>query len=130
MGSMAREKLPDRRKCWTQKVRIEGQTYYLSCGEYSDGRLGEVFVDAQKNGTFTRGVLGALARLVSIALQSGSAVEDVASVLRHLNFPPQGTVEGSAVVTWADSVPDWIAQEMLARYGQGVKVESVPVAVP
>ena len=115
---MAREKLPGRRKSWTHKVRISGQTYYLTFGEYPDGRLGEVFVDAHKEGTFTRGVLGALARLLSIALQSGSSVQDVAAVLRHLNFSPNGSVEGSSAVTRADSVVDWIAQEMLARYGE------------
>lgn len=117
---MTRERLPDRRRCWTQKVRIldplGGQTFYLTCGEYPDGRLGEIFLEAHKEGTFARGVLQALARTVSIALQSQAPVGEIVNALRHLNFPPKGDVAGSATVTKCSSVTDWIAQELEAAY--------------
>jgi len=113
---MTRERLPDRRSSWTQKVRIEGQTFYLCCGEYEDGRLGEIFLEAHKEGTFARGVLSALARMTSIALQSGVSVLEVVGALRHLNFPPRGAVAGSEVVMQCTSLTDWIAQELEAIY--------------
>lgn len=116
-----RERLPDRRKSWTQKVRIPDgngamQTFYLSAGHYPDGRPGEVWLEAHKEGTFVRGILQALARTASLALQFGVPVEEVVSALRHLNFPPRGEVEGSAAVRSCSSLPDWIAQELEAAY--------------
>jgi ribonucleoside-diphosphate reductase alpha chain len=111
-----REALPERRRSWTQRVRIDGQVVYLCVGEYADGRPGEIFVDVSKQGTFLRGVMGALGRMVSISLQCGSGVEAVVKALRGLDYPPNGRVEGSAVVGECLSVTDWIAAELEARY--------------
>lgn len=113
---MTREPLPPRRKSWIQKVHIEGNAYYLCCGEYPDGRLGEFFVEAHKEGTFARGVLGAVARVSSIALQCGAPVDQIVKALRHLNFPPRGLVIGSSHVERCSSVCDWIAQEIEHAY--------------
>lgn len=113
---MPRERLPDRRLSWTQKVRIDNHSFFLTCGEYPDGRLGEVFLESSKEGTFSRGVLSALARMVSIALQSGVSVAEIVHSLKHLNFPPNGAVEGSANVVGCCSVADWISQEIAAAY--------------
>ena len=111
-----REPLPDRRRSWTQKVRIAGQTVYMGVGEYADGRPGEIFIDVAKQGTFLRGVMAALARTISIALQCGADVEFVVQALRGGCFPPDGIVEGSSSVKEATSVTDWIASELEARY--------------
>ena len=40
-----REKMPDRRKGYTQKAVVGGHKVYLRTGEYDDGRLGEIFID-------------------------------------------------------------------------------------
>ncbi|MFO1124292.1 MAG: hypothetical protein U1E25_02675 [Methylocystis sp.] len=45
-----REKLPDRRKGYTQKAAVGGHKVYLRTGEYADGRLGEIFIDMHKEG--------------------------------------------------------------------------------
>lgn len=125
---MSRERLPSRRRCFTQKVRINDtdgvpQTFYLTTGEYPDGRLGEIFIEAHKEGTFARGVLSALARMTWMALQYGADVRDIVHALRHLNFPPRGVVEGSAATELCSSVPDWIAQELDAHYLNKVSPE-------
>ena len=111
-----RESLPDRRRSWTQTVRIGGQRVYLCVGEYDDGRPGEIFVDVSKTGTFLRGVMGTLARMASMALQCGAGVETIVHSLRGLDYPPHGPVEGSDAVTECLSVTDWIAAELAARY--------------
>ncbi|MFI4998047.1 MAG: vitamin B12-dependent ribonucleotide reductase, partial [Hyphomicrobiales bacterium] len=43
-----REKLPNRRKSYTQKATVGGHKVYLHTGEYEDGRLGEIFIDMHK----------------------------------------------------------------------------------
>ena len=113
-----RKRPPDRRTSWTQKVRIGGQVFYLGFGEYEDGSLAELFIDASKEGTYVRGILGAFARLSSVALQHEVPVEEVAKCLRDCNFPPQGQVEGSPAVAECTSVVDWIAQEAEVAYGR------------
>ncbi len=45
------EKLPTRRKGYTQKAKIGGHTIFLRTGEYDDGRLGEIFLDMNKEGS-------------------------------------------------------------------------------
>src|ERR1700716_2008410 len=43
-----RERMPDRRKGYTQKAVVGGHKVYLRTGEYDDGRLGEIFIDMHK----------------------------------------------------------------------------------
>ncbi|HAA91637.1 MAG TPA: TSCPD domain protein, partial [Rhodospirillaceae bacterium] len=43
-----RERLPGRRKGYTQKAIVGGHKVYLRTGEYEDGRLGEIFIDMHK----------------------------------------------------------------------------------
>lgn len=111
-----RECLPERRASWTQRVKIGPQTVYLSFGEYADGRLGEVWVEAAKAGSHLRGTLGALARLASVALQHGVPVAAVAEALRGLDYPPNGPVDGSPAVFGCTSLADWIGREIEAAY--------------
>ena len=113
---MPRKRLPTRRKSFTQKVKIEDQTFYMTCGLYEDGTLGEIFLDAHKEGTFARGVLSSLARMVSIALQNEIPVIDIVKTLRHMNFPPRGEVIGSQNVQKCSSIADWVAQELEAEF--------------
>lgn len=117
MGTLVmREVLPGRRQSWTQRVKIDGQRVYMTVSEYPNGRPGELFVDVSKQGTFLRGVMSALARTVSVALQCGADVGIIVKTLRGLDYPPQGRVEGSAHVRECLSVTDWIALELEAKY--------------
>jgi hypothetical protein len=61
-----RERLPDRRAGYTQKARVSGQKVYLRTGEYSDGRLGEIFIDMHKEGAAFRSLMNAFAISVSV----------------------------------------------------------------
>jgi ribonucleoside-diphosphate reductase alpha chain len=117
-----RTKPPNRRASWTQKAVIGGQTFYLGFGEDSDGRLIEIFITASKEGSFTRGIMDALARMISVALQCQTPVSEVVKALKSLNFPYDGPVLGSPKVQTCTSVADWIAQEIQAVYPEGVAV--------
>ena len=120
MTTAMRIKPPQRRASWTQKSVIGGQTFYLGFGEDADNRLVEIFITSTKEGTFTRGIMDALARMVSVALQCGTPVSEVVKALKSLNFPPDGSVVGSPKVQNCVSVVDWVAQEIQAVYPEGV----------
>ena len=134
---MTREVLPYRRNVWRQKLLIHdsdampGQhKFYVDFGEYPDGRLAEIFVTAHRQGTFSRGVLDTLSRSVSMSLQHGTPISEVIKMLRGLNYPPCGTVEGdSTTVIECSSIADYIGQEIEACYDDnGRKPEPEPIA--
>src|ERR1700744_4612661 len=64
-----RERMPDRRKGYTQKAVVGGHKVYLRTGEYDDGRLGEIFIDMHKEGAALRSFINNFAIAVSLGLQ-------------------------------------------------------------
>src|SRR5690606_29141221 len=71
-----RRTLPAKRRGYTQKAKINGQTLFLRTGEYSDGTLGEIFIDMAKEGATMRSLLNCFAIAVSIGLQYGVPLEE------------------------------------------------------
>ena len=71
-----REKMPDRRKGYTQKAVVGGHKVYLRTGEYDDGRLGEIFIDMHKEGAALRSFINNFAIAVSLGLQYGVPLEE------------------------------------------------------
>ena len=82
--SREQEKLPDRRKGYTQKAKIGGNTIFLRTGEYDDGRLGEIFIDMNKEGATLRGLLNNFAIAISLGLQYGVPLDEYVARL-HLH---------------------------------------------
>jgi hypothetical protein len=68
---MTRERLPNRRPHQVAEIEYAGFKLTLGVGRYSDGRLGEVFIDTHKGGTAIDTILRDSAILVSFALQAG-----------------------------------------------------------
>ncbi len=111
-----REPLPSRRRSWTQEVIIDGHIIELGFGEYDDGRLGEVWIDMSKLGTFARGVMGKLARTISIALQCGAPPEMIVHSLRQDEDDRGEKIDGATSVDLSDVVANWIADEIETNY--------------
>ena len=49
-----RSKMPDRRKGYIQKITISDHKIYLHTGEYDDGKVGEIFIDTNKEGELVK----------------------------------------------------------------------------
>lgn len=136
-AAVARECLPNRRSCWRQKLAIVDEqdgsrnVFYVDFGEHPDGRLAELFIAAKRGGTFVCGVLDTLARTASLALQNGSHPHEVAKMMRGMNYPPQGTVVAAgSSVEHATSIADYIAQEIVATYGDDGRQRVAVAAEP
>ena len=63
---------------------------YVNVGLYDDGRPGEVFIKADKVGSFQAGILDALAIAISIALQYGAPISLFIEKFVHTKFEPAG----------------------------------------
>ncbi|MDE3028504.1 MAG: vitamin B12-dependent ribonucleotide reductase, partial [Paracoccaceae bacterium] len=89
-----REKLPERRKGYTQKAIVGGHKVYLRTGEYKDGTLGEIFIDMHKEGAGFRAMMNNFAIAVSVGLQYGVPLEEFVDAFTFTRFEPAGMVQG------------------------------------
>jgi ribonucleoside-diphosphate reductase alpha chain len=90
-----REKLPNRRKGYTQKAVIGGHKVYLRTGEFDDGRLGEIFIDMHKEGAAFRAMMNNFAIAISLGLQYGVPLEEYVEAFTFTKFEPAGMVQGN-----------------------------------
>jgi ribonucleoside-diphosphate reductase alpha chain len=111
-----REKLPDRRKGYTQKAVVGGHKVYLRTGEYDDGRLGEIFVDMHKEGAALRSLLNNFAIAISLGLQYGVPLEEYVDAFTFTRFEPQGPVQGNDSIKYATSILDYVFRELAVSY--------------
>jgi ribonucleoside-diphosphate reductase alpha chain len=113
-----RERLPKRRKGFTQEARVGGHKIFLRSGEYDDGRLGEIFIDMHKEGAAFRSLMNCFAMSVSIGLQYGVPLQTYVDQFTFTRFEPQGPVEGHPNVKFATSIVDFIFRALGVEYLQ------------
>ena len=111
-----REKLPARRKGYTQKAVVGGHKIYLRTGEYDDGRIGEIFVDMHKEGAALRSLLNNFAIAISLGLQYGVPLEEYVDAFTFTRFEPQGPVQGNDSIKYATSILDYVFRELAVSY--------------
>ncbi len=111
-----REKLPQRRKGYTQKAIVGGHKVYLRTGEYSDGALGEIFIDMHKEGAGFRAMMNNFAIAVSVGLQYGVPLEEFVDAFTFTKFEPSGMVQGNDSIKNATSILDYIFRELAVSY--------------
>ncbi|MFV0280059.1 MAG: vitamin B12-dependent ribonucleotide reductase [Rhodoblastus sp.] len=114
----AREKLPDRRKGYTQKAIVGGHKVYLRTGEYQDGRLGEIFIDMHKEGAAFRSLMNNFAIAISLGLQYGVPLEEYVDAFTFTRFEPAGFVQGNDAIKNATSILDYVFRELAISYLQ------------
>ncbi len=112
-----REKLPQRRKGYTQKAIVGGHKVYLRTGEYEDGRIGEIFIDMHKDGAAFRSLMDAFA----IAISMGPAIRrgrwtNSWTPSPSPRFEPAGMVIGNDSIKNATSILDYIFRELAVSY--------------
>ncbi len=111
-----REKLPGRRKGYTQKAVVGGHKVYLRTGEYDDGKLGEIFIDMHKEGAGFRAMMNNFAIAVSVGLQYGVPLEEFVDAFTFTRFEPAGMVQGNDSIKNATSILDYVFRELAVSY--------------
>jgi ribonucleoside-diphosphate reductase alpha chain len=111
-----RERLPHRRKGYTQKAVVGGHKVYLRTGEYEDGRPGEIFIDMHKEGAAFRSLMNNFAIAISIGLQYGVPLEEFVEAFTFTRFEPAGIVIGNDSIKNATSILDYIFRELAVSY--------------
>ena len=110
-----RRTLPPKRRGFTQKAKINGQVIFLRTGEYSDGSLGEIFIDMAKEGATMRSMLNCFAIAISIGLQYGVPLEEFVEKFVFTRFEPSGMVDHPNIKS-TTSIVDFIFRSMAYEY--------------
>ncbi|WP_034998689.1 vitamin B12-dependent ribonucleotide reductase [Beijerinckia mobilis] len=111
-----RERLPDRRKGYTQKAVVGGHKVYLRTGEYADGRIGEIFIDMHKEGAAFRSLMNNFAIAISVGLQYGVPLDEYVDAFTFTRFEPAGLVQGNDAIKNATSILDYVFRELAISY--------------
>ena len=114
--SREREKLPNRRKGYTQKAMVGGHKVYVRTGEFDDGRLGEIFIDMHKEGAAFRAMMNNFAISISLGLQYGVPLDEYVEAFTFTRFEPAGMVMGNDRIKNATSILDYIFRELAVSY--------------
>jgi len=111
-----RDRLPNRRKGYTQKAMVGGHKVYLRTGEYESGQIGELFIDMHKEGAAFRSLMNNFAIAVSIGLQYGVPLDEYVEAFTFTRFEPNGIVQGNETIKNATSILDYIFRELAISY--------------
>lgn len=103
-----RKPMPEDRKGGTHHFQIGGEVDgYLTYGLYDDGKLGEIFITASRQGSTVDGLLDAVAMLTSFCLQHGVSLGYLVEKMRGRRFEPSG-LTGKTDIPHATSILDYI----------------------
>ena len=111
-----RFKMPDRRKGYIQKAQIGDHKVYLHTGEYDDGKIGEIFIDTNKEGELVKAMMNNFAIAISLGLQYGVPLEEYVDAFIDTKFEPSGNVVGNDRILSASSILDYVFRELAISY--------------
>ena len=111
-----RSSMPHRRKGYIQKVSIGNHKIYLHTGEYDDGKIGEIFVDMNKEGELVKALMNNFAIAISLGLQYGVPLDEFVDAFIETKFEPSGEIKGNDRILNASSILDYIFRELAISY--------------
>ncbi len=114
--NQARFKMPDRRKGYIQKAQIGDHKVYLHTGEYDDGKIGEIFIDTNKEGELVKAMMNNFAIAISLGLQYGVPLDEYVDAFLDTKFEPSGNVIGNDRILSASSILDYVFRELAISY--------------
>ncbi|MBS1584879.1 MAG: vitamin B12-dependent ribonucleotide reductase [Bacteroidetes bacterium] len=120
-----RKQLPAKRRGYTVKAKVGGQPLFVRTGEYSDGTIGEIFLDMAKEGATMRSLMNSFAIAVSVGLQYGVPLEEFVDKFTFTRFEPSGVVDHPNIKT-ATSVLDYVFRMLAYEYLDRTDLVHVP----
>ena len=111
-----RFRMPDRRKGYIQKAQIGNHKVYLHTGEYNDGKIGEIFIDTNKEGELVKAMMNNFAIAISLGLQYGVPLDEYVDAFIDTKFEPSGNVDGNDRILSATSILDYVFRELAISY--------------
>lgn len=129
-----RKRLPDVRHGYIHRAVIQdiggGGEFdlYIRANYYPDtSELGEIFLNVSKQGTTLQGYLDSWAITLSVALQHGTPLEELATKFDEVQFPPYGPTDDSNI-PFCSSLIDYVVKWLVRQQGIANKGQPPVVA--
>ncbi|WP_070000792.1 vitamin B12-dependent ribonucleotide reductase [Cellulosilyticum sp. I15G10I2] len=116
------------RKAHVHEAEIAGLKLYITVSFYDNGKLGEIYVSAGRQGSLVKGLLDSISTTVSEMLQYGVPASDIASMYRGQKYEPSGFVYGHPYIKMADSISDLISKIIDIELGDFSYCQVKPLA--
>jgi ribonucleoside-diphosphate reductase alpha chain len=110
-----RERLPRSRSSRTFEFRVADCKGFVTVGEYTDGRPGELFIRVSKQGSTLAGIMDAFAISVSHGLQYGVPLSAFVHAFVGMRFEPAGITDDPEVRI-ANSLIDYLFRRLALEY--------------
>jgi hypothetical protein len=78
-----RNRLPNRRAALSTSFERDGARFEMTAGYYLDGRIGEIFLNADRANSLLDFLMSDAAILASIALQYGASLDELRHALKR-----------------------------------------------
>lgn len=108
--SLVRVKPKGIRNAHVHEAAIGDLKLYITTSFYEDGKLGEIYVSAGRQGSLIKGLLDSISTTVSEMLQYGIPPKDIARMYRGQKYEPSGFVYGHPYIKMVDSISDLISK--------------------
>lgn len=79
----ARNRLPNKRRAETTTFQRDGARFEMTVGYYPEGRVGEVFLNADRANSLLDFLMSDAAILASLALQYGAPLDEIRHALKR-----------------------------------------------
>jgi ribonucleoside-diphosphate reductase alpha chain len=110
-----RERLPKSRRSRTYKFRVADCEGYFTVSEYDDGRPGELFLKASKQGSTLAGILDAFSISISLGLQHGVPLRTYVDKYANMRFEPAGMTDDPDL-RLSTSIVDYVFRRIAVDY--------------
>ena len=110
----------------THSAKIGDIELYITLGFYDDGKISELFVSTDKEGTVVKGILASLSKAISNMLQYNIPAAEISRTLRNQKFEPSGFVSRHPYIKSATSISDLISKVIDIELGDFSRCQVKP----
>lgn len=110
----------------THSAKIGDIELYVTIGFYPNGKMAEMFVSTDKEGTVVKGLLAALSKAISNMLQYNVPPKEIARILRGQQFEPSGFVGRHPYIKNASSIADLLSKIIEIELGDFSRCQIKP----
>ncbi|HIR90838.1 MAG TPA: vitamin B12-dependent ribonucleotide reductase [Candidatus Limicola stercorigallinarum] len=110
----------------THLAQIDGVKIYTTVNRNEDGKISELFVTTDREGTTIMGLLNSLSKTISVMLQYGIPAENISKMLRGQMYEPYGFVQSHPNIKYVTSISDLISKVIDIELGDYTRVQVKP----
>ena len=123
-----RDKVTGIRAGCTHAAQIEDVKLYITVNRDVLGKISEIYMTTDREGSLITGFLNSLSKTISVMLQYHIPAEDIARMLRGQKFEPHGFVTRHPYIKTASSISDLISKVIDIELGDFSRVQVKPEA--